>query len=278
MKTKVLLTVIVPFRCELSETYYLIERLRDLLSSIPQNLPIEFMVVDSGSQPEYSRECQEICQFHNVTYLYHNSLGQPFSIGACRDYGVQHAKGKAVSFLDVDLRAAPDFWVRLLTLMEAWGISKYKKSFLAIPCLYLTQEGTVEFLRHENENVKFADFYLRYLQGDKSAVETLALCSSVMIVDRYHYLSIGGHDLEFRGHGYEDFELYHRLLCEDDVIPKTEDYYKDHKTWDTYSYIGFRSHLAMIARPALMMNLFIVHLWHPRPKTVSFYTPSSVTR
>ncbi|WP_230478948.1 hypothetical protein, partial [Kingella kingae] len=39
-----------------------------------------------------------------------------------------------------------------------------------------------------------------------------------------HYLSVGGHDLAFRGHGYEDFELFHRLLCEDYIVPKSQDY------------------------------------------------------
>lgn len=272
------LTVIVPFRCESESTYYLIERLNDLINEFPVHgtLPIEFMVVDSGSSKHYQKECESICYSKNITYLYQDTAGKPFSIGACRDFGVQNAQGKAVSFLDVDLRVTSDFWIRLLTLMKAWGVSKYKKSFLAIPCLYLTQEGTVEFLQQEDQDVKFADFYMRYLQGDKSAIENLALCSSVMVVDRNHYLSVGGHDPEFRGHGYEDFELYHRLLCEENIIPKTNDYYLDQKTWDTYSYTGFRSHLAMIARPALMFNLFVVHLWHPRPKNVSFYTTSSV--
>ncbi|MCF7522101.1 glycosyltransferase [Neisseria sp. ZJ106] len=265
------LSVIIPFRCENESTNYLIDRLENLLDSFPQNLPLEFIVVDSGSTLHYQEQCQSICEKYNTRYVYHDTLGKPFSIGACRDFGVQIAQGKAVSFLDVDLRVAPDFWQRLLVLMEAWGISKYKKSFLAIPCLYLTQEGTVEFLQAD-PNLKFMDFYLRYLQGDKIAIENMALCSSVMIVDRNHYLSVGGHDPEFRGHGYEDFELYHRLLCEENIIPKTEDYYLDQKTWNTYSYNGFRSHLAMAARPAMMANLFVTHLWHPRPKNVSFYS------
>lgn len=270
------LSIIIPFRCESESTSYLISRLTDLLSSLPTDLPLEFMVVDSGSHPLFQEQCKDICNQYNAQYLYHDTLGKPFSIGACRDYGVQHAKGAAVTFLDVDLRVADDFWPRLLQLMEAWGISKYKKSFLAIPCMYLTQEGTVEFL-NSNSNLRFMDFYLRYLQGDKSAVENLALCSSVMIVDRFHYLSVGGHDIEFRGHGYEDFELYHRLVSEENIIPKTSDYYLDQKTWDTFSYTGFRSHLAIIARPALMMNLFVVHLWHSRPKDVSFYSTKSIT-
>ncbi|CRZ19606.1 glycosyltransferase [Kingella kingae] len=272
------LSVIIPFRCETESTEHLLLRLKDLCAELVQAKQerIEFMVVDSGSSPRYRQQCMAICQEYNIRYLYHDTLGKAFSIGACRDFGVQHAHGRAVSFLDVDLRVAPDFWDRLLNLMQAWGISKYKKSFLAIPCLYLTQEGTTEFIAAEPET-KFTDFYLRYLQGDKQAIENLAFCSSVMIVERSHYLSVGGHDLAFRGHGYEDFELYHRLLCEEDIIPKSQDYYLDQKTWNTATYRGFRSHLAIAARPAMMMNLFVVHLWHPRPKDASFYSPKSLT-
>lgn len=272
------LSVIIPFRCETESTEHLLLRLEDLCAEFNeyQTQDIECIVVDSGSSEQYRYRCEEICEKYQISYIYQDTLGKPFSIGSCRDFGVQHAKGRAVSFLDVDLRVAPDFWQRLLILMKTWGISKYKKSFLAIPCLYLTQEGTQEFLTADPET-KFTDFYLRYLQGDKQAIENMAFCSSVMIVERNHYLSIGGHDPEFRGHGYEDFELYHRLLCEEDIIPKSRDYYVDQKVWDTASYRGFRSHLAIAARPAMAMNLFVVHLWHPRPKDASFYSPKSLS-
>lgn len=269
------LSVIIPFRCETASTAHLLSRLQDLCTQLNASKQVEFIVVDSGSSSEYQTQCKNICKSNNIKYLYHNTLGQAFSIGACRDFGVQHAQGKAVTFLDVDLRVPTDFWDRLLVLMETWGMGKYKKSFLAIPCLYLTQDGTEEFINTESDH-KFTDFYLRYLQGDKQAIENLAYCSSVMVVDRNHYLAIGGHDLAFRGHGYEDFELYHRLLCEENIIPKTEDYYLDQKIWNTATYKGFRSHLAIAARPALLMNLFVVHLWHPRPKDASFYNPKSL--
>ncbi|WP_230471562.1 hypothetical protein, partial [Kingella kingae] len=58
--------------------------------------------------------------------------------------------GRQVS-LDVDLRVAPDFWDRLFNLMQAWGISKCKKSFLGVPCGGLTQEGTTKFIAAEPE-------------------------------------------------------------------------------------------------------------------------------
>ena len=270
------LSVIVPFRDEGTASWYM-QRLEEQCQSFPRRSDIEFIVVDSGSVEPQRERCLEICEDHHVRYLRHDSAGQTFSIGAARDFGVRYARGRAISFLDIDLRVAPDFWVRLLHLMDVIGVSKNKKKFFVIPCLYLTEDGTFEFLGTEPDK-RFTEFYLRWLNGDKSSVENLAPCSSVMVVDRLHYLSVGGHRPEFRGHGYEDFELYHRLMAEESFIPRAQDYYKDVKSWETATYNGFRSQLSLLGRAALMLGLFVVHLWHPRPKTASFYGEMYVNR
>ncbi len=270
------LSVIVPFRAD-PNSPYLLTRLEEQCQSFPRHDVIEFIVVDSGSAPGSRKECEDVCTRHGVSYLYHESESQTFSIGAARDFGVCHAKGRAITFLDVDLRVADDFWDRLLQLMASFGISKHKKRFFAVPCLYLTQEGTEEFIASDTRT-RALDFYLRWLDGDNQAVQTMAPCSSVMVVDRLHYLSVGGHRPEFRGHGYEDFELYHRLIGEEDVLPRAVDYYHDAKTWDTATYRGFRAQFSLLGRHALMANLFVVHLWHPRPKVSSFYGNMSANR
>ena len=270
------LSVIIPFRCENLYSNYLFERLKELVELLPIHNEIEFMVVDSGSLPHVSNILKELCENKEITYIYQNTIGKPFSLGGCRDFGVQHAKGEAISFLDVDLRMPPSFWDRLLNLMTNWGISSYKKSFLAVPCLYLTQDGTEIFSSEENSESKYTRFYLEYLQGKMENIESFANCSSVMVVDKLYYLSIGGHNPEFNGHGYEDFELYHRLMVEEAAIPRANNYIKDTKTWNTYTYNGFRSQMSIIARPALALNLMVFHLWHPRPKQSSFYNPKKL--
>ncbi|WP_191237293.1 glycosyltransferase [Cobetia marina] len=265
------LTVIIPFRDDPSLPY-LKSRLEDQCWSFPDHERIQFLVVDSGSSYNSQKVCREICSKNSVDYIYHDSIGKTFSIGEARDYGVKHAEGNAVTFLDVDLRVSDDFWDNLLKLMCSYGISTYKKSFFAIPCLYLTEQGTEDF-NNNSDSSKYLAYYMSYLLGDKSKVQNLAACSSVMIVNRLHYLSVGGHSPEFRGHGYEDFELYHRLGAEDNTIPRADDYYKDTKVWDTSTYNGFRSQFSLYGRLALASNLYVFHLWHPRPKESDFYAP-----
>jgi predicted glycosyltransferase involved in capsule biosynthesis len=270
------LSVIVPYRAD-PDLPYLQVRMEEQCASFPVRDDIEFIVVDSGSNAASRAWNRATCERHGVRYLYHDSEGQTFSIGEARDFGVCHARGRAITFLDVDLRMSQDFWPRLLGLMASFGISAEKKRFFAVPCLYLTQEGTEEFVRADPATRAQAS-YLRWLDGDTQAIQNMAPCSSVMVVDRLHYLSVGGHRPEFRGHGYEDFELYHRLIGEEDVLPRAADYYTDAKSWDSATYTGFRAQFSLLGRYALLSNLFVIHLWHPRPKNVSFYGSMSVNR
>ncbi|MGB5474428.1 MAG: glycosyltransferase [Gammaproteobacteria bacterium] len=270
------LSVIIPFRAD-PGLPHLSARLVQQCAALPQNEQIEFIVVDSGSPLETRLHSEQLCVQHGIRYLYHETEGAPFSIGTARDFGVCRARGLAVTFLDVDLRVADDYWGRLLTFMSRFGISKSKKRFFVVPCMYLTEAGTEEFLAAEPAH-RFMDFYLHWLNGNGQLVQTMAPCSSVMVVDRLHYLSVGGHRPEFRGHGYEDFELYHRLISEEGVLPRARDYYTDSKSWKSTNYRGFRSEFSLLGRHALMANLFVVHLWHQRPKTSVFYGNMDVNR
>lgn len=268
------LSVIFPFRDD-PALPHLMQRLEEQLQLIPEDNRFEFLVVDSGSPADSAAQVAEWCATYGANYLRHGNEGEIFSIGAARDHGVQQAKGTAVTFFDIDCRAPSDFWSRLLSFMKSYGISRNKKAFFAVPALYLTREGTEEFVENLSDET-FQDFYLRWMHGDVASVQNLAPCTSIMVLDRLYYLSIGGHRSEFRGHGFEDFELYHRLLREEDILPRPDNYLHDGRNWSTNVYNGFRSMYSVIGRAALLSNLFVVHLWHPRPKEASFYNAASL--
>lgn len=270
------LSVIIPFRYD-ANLPYLVERLEEQCRIFSSCKFIEFIVVDSGSPKRDRKIVSDLCEKYGISYLYHNSIGKKFSIGEARDFGVQNAKGRLVTFLDVDLRVESTFWKRLVDFSRAFGIFENKRSFFVVPCLYLTSDGSIEFYKNNDDDF-FYKAYISYLHGEKSIVESFAPCSSVMVVNRAHYLSVGGHRPEFRGHGYEDFELYHRLMVLDGVIPRSDTYYVDSKTWDGSSYNGFRAQLSLLGRAAMMANLFVTHIWHPRPKKSSFYGGMQVNR
>lgn len=205
-----------------------------------------------------------------MRYVHYDSGGKDFSIGFARNFGAQCANGRAIAFLDIDLRVPSDFWERLLQFNTVIGISKFKRRYFAIPCLYLTEMGTREFLAAPPKS-RTLEFLMRWLSGDTNSVQILAPCSSFMVVDRLHYLSVGGHSCEFDGHGYEDFELHHRLVAEANAFQRPVDYYHDYQDWEAPSYIGFRAQFSLLGRRAMFANLVAVHLWHPRPPESSFY-------
>ncbi|THK34619.1 glycosyltransferase [Ensifer sp. MPMI2T] len=269
------LSVIFPFRDD-PTLPHLMERIEEQLRLLPRNDGLEFIVVDSGSPEDSAIQVKAWCDTFGARYLCHGNEGEIFSIGAARDHGVQHATGSAVTFFDIDCRAPSDFWPRLLRFMESYGISSNKKAFFAVPCLYLTREGTEEFTDNLSDQT-FQDFYLRWIYGDTASVQNLAPCTSIMVLDRLHYLSVGGHRGEFRGHGFEDFELYHRLMRDEDILPRPDNYLHDGRNWDIAAYSGFRAMFSLLGRAALMSNLFVVHLWHPRPKDASFYNAEAMT-
>lgn len=266
------LSIIIPFRSD-DKRGYLVDRLRDFCRDIEQNEDAEYILVDSGSNLSCQQENQKICASMGVRYLYHDSIGEVFSIGSARDYGVQKAKGKLVTFLDVDLVPCFQFVKKLLEFSELSGVIEGKKRFFVVPCLYLTEYGSSEFL-NEEKRLRHRKYLYKHTVGDGLYIENLAPCSSVMVVNRFHYLSIGGHHPQFKGHGYEDFELIHRLSAEEGSIPRSYNYYKDMKKWGGGAFNGFRAHFSLLGIPALKDGLCVAHLWHPRPVNTA-YTEST---
>lgn len=148
------ISVIIPFRYD-PELPYLIERLAEQCNIFSSEKNVEFIVVDSGSPKKYQADVEALCSANGISYVYHESAGQKFSIGEARDFGVEHARGRLVSFLDVDLRVEPGFWGRLIDFSKSFGVFEFKRSFFVIPCLYLSPEGSSDFYKYSEDGEGF---------------------------------------------------------------------------------------------------------------------------
>jgi predicted glycosyltransferase involved in capsule biosynthesis len=264
------LSVIVPFRSEKSMPHLGL-RLKQILNHFILKQNIEYIVVDSGSSQKDADYNRYICLEKNIKYIYQDTRKKTFSIGGARDYGAQYASGDCVTFLDIDLRFSSNFFEKIIHLIEVYGVHREKRPFFVIPCLYLTQEGT-QLYELSSSDEQLTRLYIEWMHGSNENIQNMAPCSSVMVVNRHHYLSVGGHNDAFYGHGYEDFDLYHRLMQEDGKIPRADNYYLDTKSFSTGTYNGFRSQLRLLGSVALYHGLYVVHLWHPRPQSCSFYS------
>jgi hypothetical protein len=93
------------------------------------------------------------------------------------------------------------------------------------------------------------------------------------VVNTHHYLSLGGHDRRFRGHGAEDYDILHRLSSLVSLAPRPHDYYTDYKTNAVRQYWGFRPFFALYGLDAFSREVHLVHLWHPRRQEKGYFRP-----
>jgi len=274
--TAPILSVVIPVNAHSSMPHIEI-RLRALISELPTTENVEFIIVDHSAEPIVSIGAGIEGRSPNVIYVHLPDTHQTWSLSRARNDGAEAARGRALAFFDVDLRVAPDFWSRLIDFLGVVGIPSSKKRYIAIPCLYLTERGTEHFAQLE-PRLRSWHYLLEWLHGAHQNVFLLAPCSSFIVTNRLHYLAIGGHNTSFSGHGFEDFELHHRLTTEAGLFPNPHEPYRDTDTWYDSSYKGFRARLALVGKEALVSNLLAIHLWHPRPSSNPFYGTKSRNR
>lgn len=235
------------------------KRLKRLCARIPLDL-FEIVVVDYGTASEQSTVLKEL-PAQGVRVLHHPAPQPVFSIGAARDYGAQAATGDLLFFLDIDFDAPPEIFRRIHALACAKSLFLNSENFLCIPVMFLTEKGTHAF-------VKNSEFLNKYsyaeLEGNAEILAFPSYGSSAIVVNRRHYMAIGGHDSSFKGHGAEDFELLHRLSSLAPWGRRSDDYYKDSRVKTFEPLRGFRPYFARYALPALREGIFLVHHYHPK--------------
>ncbi len=221
--------------------------------------------MDSGSSPAIAAELRALCARYPRCRLVVDPLpDEPFAPGATRNLGAEAATGSHLFFYDVDLLPG-------LALMD--GLLRWQREttdpreFLVVPCLYLTEAATrtLERAGARPGTTDLAPFLASFLAGDNDQVGHLAASTSTVLVERHHFLRLGGNRTEYRGHGCEDFDLLHRLSSFSPSGRRPADYYLDHKVPFVADYRGFRAYFALRALPPLFEGLYTAHLWHPRP-------------
>lgn len=261
------LSVIFPVRVS-NNRQYILENIKRILSLNVNSSEIEYLLVDSGSTSFFSRKIQSICKNHNTRYIFQDTRSQTFSIGRARDYGAQLATGECVIFLDVDLVFDKDFYNKILEEIECREMQKNITEYFCIPCFYIDEDFSKEFTSDNDigNSVKYRNLRNNYDNGDNNGIQSFAPATSLLVINRWHLLSIGGHRKEFSGHGSEDFDLAHRLATYARKYHRTYNYYVDKKDYSSVDYEGFRAYFSMAGYSVYNNNLFAVHIWHPRPK------------
>ncbi len=259
------LSLIIPIKVTF-ENRFLLKRLEALASFFAQYQTIELVVVDSSPSKKYNKEISNI---NSITYHYLEMEGI-YSASKARNHGAKKAKGEYILFYDVDLVVKSDFIENIFRDIDELK-QKAKEAFTIYPCLYLSESKSKLLSKHQMTDKLFEEIKLRYLEGFNDEVLYLAVNTSTILVSKEHFFDIGGYNEVFKGHGYEDFELIHRLYLAYPIVQRAEDYALDFKTPFPYHYQGFRQYFAYYALPNFFKGNYTLHLWHPRPLTKKYY-------
>ncbi len=264
-----LLSVIIPIRVS-SDREYVLSNLKRQLAEIHGAKLINFLIIDSGSNKRYSTILKNICKSYNVKYLFHDTRGEIFSVGAARDFGAQYALSDIIMFMDVDLVWDVDFYEKIVSEIKLRKMTVYINSFFIVPCFYLSENGSNEFLEIDR---KLAFYQVRRWHEYQTfgKIDAYTPSTSVMVVNRDHYLSLGGHRKEFYGHGCEDFELIHRLAVNFPKYSRPNNYYLNNGNYESIEYEGFRALFGLYGEIAMRSSLFLIHIWHTRPNKGGYH-------
>ncbi|NOV21648.1 glycosyltransferase [Ensifer adhaerens] len=223
--------MIVPLR--LSETLFEgLPRLEKLIQNAPADR-FEVVVVDYGSPPKAAAELVTLtARFNHAKLVRVDSDTDPFSAGVARNIGAQNATSPVIMFNDVDCLASPNMYEKIHKEARARRIDINAYDFFAIPIAFLTFEGVEEYQKiHAGNEPYDADslFHYHIIRSEKQFIWFMAYSGSTIVVNRLHYLSIGGTSPVFHGHGAEDYEVKLRLAAYRPIGRKPLDYYRNTK-------------------------------------------------
>ena len=246
---------------------YIYKRAVELIKIFEQYENIELIIVDFSLSSYFVSN-----NTSNIKVIKEPMQTKMFSPANARNVGVRFASKEYLLFFDVDLDFHESFIGLLLDEINQKMLQN-TNSFLMIPCLYLSKNGTSFFESEKDKQDSINTMKESFLLGDNSYVERVAINTSLIVVRKKHFLEIGGFDESFAGHGGEDFELLHRLASfyPHSKRSKSSEYYEDVVSQFICDYKGFRQYLAYYSLEYLFSNLLIVHKWHPRPLTNMFY-------
>ena len=272
---KISLSVIIPVKVN-ENNHFIIGRLERILSFFKRDTDIELVVVDSTENLEITKSLQQLVNSYDNTKFVYLENKEPYSAAIARNARVHRCSGEYVIFFDVDLLSKLSFFNDMLD--DARDLRNISKSaFTIYPCLYLSAEFSQKIeseLDMDASNHFESEIHKAFescLEGSKDKVLYPAINTSTILVNKEHFLSIGGYKEYFSGHGYEDFFLIHELSYYYPLARKGKDYSLDYKTDYPGLYLGFRRYFTFYAFENLFREMYTIHLYHERDRKRNYY-------
>lgn len=259
------ITCIIPMRVS-KDRLDAIDRLAyfNLDTSMPQD--IGFLVVDDGSEPEDAQQVRARCAQLGLGYVRIESQLKEFSVGRCRNVGAMYARSTYILMQDVDLMPWPGFYQGLLDEIVIQGLDKDAKKFLMVPYVFLTEEGTQNFLRAD-ARLRARQFLHAAWLNDARLIEKVSSGTSANLYNRLWYLSRGGNSPDFEGWGYEDLECNTRMLRHLNYFPTPEEWTLQKYNFNSVlEYRSWKAPYRLFGDMLLYKGVAFFHAWHPVTK------------
>lgn len=257
----ILLSVIVSVRLA-PDRPDLLERLSLALDDprCPDN--VEFLVVEDGCHPHQLEELKKAIPAGARLLSTGASPGTRFNLARARNLGALHATGKFVMFMDADLAPYPGFYRDILAEAELVDLQSHPARFLMVPVIYLTEVGLCRY--NETPLHLRRSFAINaMLSGDAELIEKYSSGTSVVVVNRVHYHSIGGQDEEFDGWGFEDYEFNTRLMLEEGRMPMPDNWLSMAGNFMKIdSYQGWKAAYRLHGDWLANKGMYLIHLPH----------------
>ncbi|MCV3766639.1 galactosyltransferase-related protein [Rhizobium sp. TRM95796] len=265
------ITLIIPLRLT-AETYEGELRLRRLVAAIPRDL-FDILIADYGTSEAQAKPLRLI-EASGVEVARHPRPERLFSIGKVRDFGAVMARNPVIMFNDVDFYGSPDMYRAIHAEAMRRDLARNRFDFFTVPVLFLTEAGVDSWFSDMTAGLPFIKQNTPdWLESQGDFVQSTAFGSSAMVINREHYLSLGGHAPEFSGHGAEDYDILHRLAALAPKGPRPHAYLTDFKDNGVRNYCGFRAFFALYGLEAFERGVHLVHLWHPRRREKGYFRP-----
>lgn len=258
-----ILSIIIPFGLS-EERVYIQDRVIQKATHLKSDEKIEYIFVEGYSSLE--NNLKQIIEENGHIYLKDESQKDFFSQGKCRNLGACFANAQVIMFLDVDCYVSPFSLEKILNLIRIKNIAQCINEFLVLPVVYLTEEGSDKIYKEEE---KLWDDIIKQdlISGKNSLIKFFAPSStSTIVINKHQFLKLGGNNENFKGHGYEDFDLFARILkfcVKFEKMPLNLNY--DSRNWDFKNFKGFRSWFSLLGYEACFHGIYMFHFWHKEP-------------
>ncbi|WP_052814028.1 galactosyltransferase-related protein [Campylobacter jejuni] len=257
-----LLSVIIPFGLS-KERPYIEERVIEKAKYFKSDENIEFIFVEGYSSKNH--ELKNFIQANHHIYL-KDMEQKAFSQGKCRNLGASCAHSNVLLFLDVDCYISLDNFEKILKLIQIKNISQNINALMVLPVVYLNKEANEKLKQYDEE------FWDILIQEDLFIAKNTWVkffspsSTSSIVINKHQFLRLGGNDENFIGHGYEDFDLFARILkaCVSfEKMPANLSY--DARNWNFFDFKGFRSWFSLLGYEACFYGIYMYHFYHIEP-------------